>query len=780
MVSKAASVKREREDGQVVWAKMKGFAAWPATVTGKNKKGSTDVLFLGSNDVGSVDDANIFDWAPHFATFRSKSKSKSFLSGVAAAQKLAESVGAAAVGTSKKRLKANAAVDSPISPKEQGPLVSASRRSSRRSAPHSSPQVKSELEVLGMTSIWNVLQDNGWTYAVGKARLLHPPFVKVAPNKKYLEGKEGEDYFVTDESLLVYLCENPIASIFTILTTAEKNSESSKEEKRSRPRASPEVKSEPAPRRAKSPAETVSADPPPSVGISEYEQLRLNKIARNEAMLRKLNIQPFSPADAAKPQRARAVRGLQGRGRNDAVPVIKRERSKRLAGKTPDGAELPADWKEPSASSMAEQTQGSVRKVGEMAIVDALREEGRGMRRKKQAAEEEETEELRAARRIATAGRFATTFAQLSIVGDGAASAAAVAGQDESAQQAAVCAFRCAERDVAKVVPERIFSLAFHPSTQKLLVAAGDKWGNLGLFDPDCADEAQAVTLFTPHSRPVSSLYFDSGAKLYSSSYDNTVRCLDVHAEKFVEVWAGDPDDFLAYSAFDESSSCMYAAYGSRQGGELERIDLRSGQSAWRLQLHAKKISCVDVHPLQPHILCTASNDTTVKLWDARKMGKKTKALDALASFQHGRAATSAHFSKRTGRKLLTTCYDDLVRVIDLKALDTEKGSKLPAVTAAARETRLRHDNQTGRWLTNFRAMWDPKSLEEERFVVGSMGRPRGIDVYMATPGGGGGSWSPVNLRDENFTTITSLNAFHPTLHALAGGNSSGKVSIFR
>ena len=33
----------------------------------------------------------------------------------------------------------------------------------------------------------------------------------------------------------------------------------------------------------------------------------------------------------------------------------------------------------------------------------------------------------------------------------------------------------------------------------------------------------------------------------------------------------------------------------------------------------------------------------------------------------------------------------------------------------------------------------DPKSPEEKHFVVGSMGQPRGIDVFMATPGGGVG-----------------------------------------
>jgi hypothetical protein len=60
------------------------------------------------------------------------------------------------------------------------------------------------------------------------------------------------------------------------------------------------------------------------------------------------------------------------------------------------------------------------------------------------------------------------------------------------------------------------------------------------------------------------------------------------------------------------------------------------------------------------------------------------------------------------------------------------------------------------------------------------MTQPRGVDVYMAPPQGGGKAFSRVNLTDENFTTVSSLNAFHPKLHALAGGNSSGKVSIFR
>ena len=36
---------------------------------------------------------------------------------------------------------------------------------------------------------------------------------------------------------------------------------------------------------------------------------------------------------------------------------------------------------------------------------------------------------------------------------------------------------------VAKVVPDRIFSLAIHPTETKLLVAAGGKWGSIGFWD---------------------------------------------------------------------------------------------------------------------------------------------------------------------------------------------------------------------------------------------------------------------------------------------------------
>ena len=87
-----------------------------------------------------------------------------------------------------------------------------------------------------------------------------------------------------------------------------------------------------------------------------------------------------------------------------------------------------------------------------------------------------------------------------------------------------------------KITPERIYSLGFHPTTDKQLVFAGDKLGNLGIFDAsqrsasvkaetngvkkeeaEAADEDEdedddgpdpAITSFHCHTRTISSFQF--------------------------------------------------------------------------------------------------------------------------------------------------------------------------------------------------------------------------------------------------------------------------------
>ncbi len=53
--------------------------------------------------------------------------------------------------------------------------------------------------------------------------------------------------------------------------------------------------------------------------------------------------------------------------------------------------------------------------------------------------------------------------------------------------------------------------------------------------------------------------------------------------------------------------------------------------------------------------------------------------------------------------------------------------------------------------------------------------QPRGVDIYDAHAGR-----RLTRMEDPGFASVTSLNCFHPSRNMLAGGNSSGKVLLWR
>ncbi|KAJ1472548.1 hypothetical protein T484DRAFT_3422486 [Baffinella frigidus] len=55
------------------------------------------------------------------------------------------------------------------------------------------------------------------------------------------------------------------------------------------------------------------------------------------------------------------------------------------------------------------------------------------------------------------------------------------------------------------------------------------------------------------------------------------------------------------------------------------------------------------------------------------------------------------------------------------------------------------------------------------------MKQPRGVDLFSARGGG-----RLARLNSEAFACVCSLYAWHPTRRMFAGGNSSGKVYLWR
>ena len=331
------------------------------------------------------------------------------------------------------------------------------------------------------------------------------------------------------------------------------------------------------------------------------------------------------------------------------------------------------------------------------------------------------------------------------------------------------------EDDIAKLVPDRIFSLEMHPADTKLLVAAGDTWGRVGLWDVDAGDDQPVVT-FSPHSRPVTGLRVLPSAphQLLSCSQDGAVRCLNLTggaSAAFVELYRAPEDahgDYASLHGLSRTTGEGGAIAIARSDGVVVLMDSRvssAGASSW--QAHDKKIFGVDFSPLQPCILASASLDRTVRLWDVRTLGGSGNPKP-LVELSHGLSVTAARFSP-SGAKLLTTCNDDLLRVY---AAGAWLGSKAAAKRADESEATVKHNNKTGQYLTPFQAEWVRGS--DDVFACGSLAQPRGVDVFHAD--GSVGS----RLEHDNVTSVISLLAWHPSKPVLAASNSSGKVFLWR
>jgi len=348
---------------------------------------------------------------------------------------------------------------------------------------------------------------------------------------------------------------------------------------------------------------------------------------------------------------------------------------------------------------------------------------------------------------------------------------------------------------VAKVTPERIYSVACHPNPNHIIACAGDKQGHVGIWNVDQygveakqEDESSSdgVHLFKPFNGAVSSLTWNqSGASLLAASYDGSVRSFDVEKQVFKEVFATYSDDDIykdkigygldrGYKSWVQNleldrrfgSECFFL---STSEGSVMHVDLRSkGKVTFDQTLSERKINTVSLHP-NGYTIATAGLSTIVQLWDVRSMSdSSSKKPKPLAWQNAGKSINSAFFSP-SGKRLLTTTMMD--------HLDILEDAHLASGLIKTPKTRIKHDNRTGRWLSTFIARWHPATFSgEEIFVSGSMKKPRTVEVF-----GGDGSLLR-EISGDALTAVASRCCFHPSAEKLIviGGNSSGRLTIAR
>eukprot|EP00026_Physarum_polycephalum_P005728 Phypoly_transcript_05766.p1 GENE.Phypoly_transcript_05766~~Phypoly_transcript_05766.p1 ORF type:complete len:358 (+),score=56.82 Phypoly_transcript_05766:91-1164(+) len=158
---------------------------------------------------------------------------------------------------------------------------------------------------------------------------------------------------------------------------------------------------------------------------------------------------------------------------------------------------------------------------------------------------------------------------------------------------------------VIKTVPDRIYNIAVHPSRERIVVAAGDTWGRIGIWNYGTIDKAATednTCVYKPHCAPVGGLQFSrcDSSKLFSSSYDGTVRCADLATGMFTQLHIKD-ETRTCLDTHPDSASILFVGGGD---GVLTMIDTRTPKVN-EYEVHQKKIHSVSVCPGDPNIVAT-------------------------------------------------------------------------------------------------------------------------------------------------------------------------------
>ena len=471
-------------------------------------------------------------------------------------------------------------------------------------------------------------------------------------------------------------------------------------------------------------------------GLSEYELERKARIERNEAFMASLGLGGGLAAVDEGKRKAASQRGVS-RKRAKKAPSEPPRRSQRVQGIGADGAQLPANFREPTAYVPQGAWESRPRNVEDVPLLA-----------------DDEDDDAAAAETAAKRGAVVAALAAKE-----AKKPSARTPMDAKAYRASLQSFALKEADVAKVTKDRTYSLAWLPSTDKLLIAAGDKSGRVGLWDVDDADGETCCAQFSDlHARPLTALAW-RGAQLYSGGYDSFVRRTDfsegsLRSSVVADYDNDDCDDLTHWCLRDD------VLWGAHKCGGLSRHDVRepAGSKKFVADAHSKKVAHVAVRPGRAEV-ATSSNDGELKLWDVRKLGKKPTPLAAMG---HDKSIHGFDFAP-DGMTACSVSYDNTVAFWDLS-------KKVPTAV------KVRHDNHTGRYLTPFKPVFDVHAPSPV-LVVGSMAKPRAIDVVQAA--------APhylIKLNDGMgvFHAVTSIHAVHPFVHAIAGANNSGRVSLWR
>ncbi|KAI8570518.1 hypothetical protein RHMOL_Rhmol01G0040600 [Rhododendron molle] len=219
---------------------------------------------------------------------------------------------------------------------------------------------------------------------------------------------------------------------------------------------------------------------------------------------------------------------------------------------------------------------------------------------------------------------------------------------------------RLEPENVARVVPGRIPTVRFFPSTNMKLVAVGSEFGHVGFWNVDARNEdGDGIYLYQPHLGRVTGIVIHpySLTKVYSSCYDGFLRLMDVEKEMFLLLYSSN-DAIVSISQRPNDVKSLYFA-GAQ--GIVNMWDERAGKALTPWVLHEERINTIDFSTDNTNIMATSSSDGTACIWDLRFVDAVKPKL--LKTVSHNKAVQSAYFSP-SGSCLATTGSDDKVGLV--------------------------------------------------------------------------------------------------------------------
>ncbi|KAG1832004.1 WD40-repeat-containing domain protein [Suillus variegatus] len=359
----------------------------------------------------------------------------------------------------------------------------------------------------------------------------------------------------------------------------------------------------------------------------------------------------------------------------------------------------------------------------------------------------------------------------------------------------------------AKVTADRVYSAAYHPDVTKDLVFFGDKHGQIGIWDaraPVDEVEDEGGDISADHreggkhwrlqchwpassTSSISSIKFDpvDAHSLFTTSYDGTIRHFSFVSGISQEIFSS--EHLITSVDLPVSGHEMWISDAS---GGITHLDLREpkDKACW-YGLSPAKIGTVSINPTNPHFLLTASNSRVLKVWDSRKLQKLTSTTgpyqlsqytveDLVYSkkgkgtvrgiFQHGKSVSSAYWDPR-GRSIVSTSYDDSIRLWDL---DVAKYNSSPGFPSFTPFRGIKHNCQTGKWVTILRAVWNPNPDVFPHFTIGNMSYA--LDIYSCK------GHLIARLKDSRLTATQAVTCSHPSIvERCATGNASGRCVLW-